>query len=123
RQDADGRIRFATPSYELRLARDKPSGLLPLLDWHRNSGNLQLDREQRAAAGKVQRLPVVTAKADVRRRRMAVHDATKLVALRVEDVDAGGAAAIDVAGTIDLHAVGPAGPAPAQIGKDAVTLF
>src|SRR5712671_1816151 len=97
--------------------------LLPLVDRHRNSGDLQFDREQRAAAGEEQRLPVVASKADVRCRRMTVHDAAELVALRIEDVDAARAAAIDVAGDVDLHAVGPARLAAAQIGEDAVGLL
>src|SRR5262245_55275582 len=99
------------------------SGLLPLLDRHRSAGDLELDREQCAAAREVERLPVVAAEGDVGGRRVAVHDAAELLALRVEDVDAARAAAIDVAGDVDLQAVGRAGLAAAQIRKDAVGLF
>src|SRR5262245_65766365 len=99
------------------------SGLLPLLDRHRSAGDLELDREQCAAARKVGRLPVVAAEAEFGGRRVAVHDATELLALRIEDVDAARAAAIDVAGDVDLQAVGPAGLAAAQIGEYAVGLL
>src|SRR5215831_372840 len=95
----------------------------PLLDRHRDPSDLELDREQRAAAGEVERLPVVAAEGDVGGRRMAVHDTTELLALRIEDVDAARAAAIDVAGDVDLQAVGPAGLAAAQIGEYAVGLL
>src|SRR5207245_8854928 len=94
-----------------------------LLDRHGHAGDLELDREQRAAAGEVKRLPVVAAEGNVCRRRVAVHDAAELLALRVEDVDAARAAAIDVAGDVDLQAVGPAGLAAAQIGEGAVGLL
>ena len=72
------------------------------------------------AAGEVERFPVVAAKSEVGRRRCAVDDAAELPAVRVDDPDAAGAAAIDVALDIDLHPVGDAGFAAAQIGEDAV---
>src|SRR5215472_8192680 len=75
------------------------------------------------AAGEVKRSPVIAAERDVGGRRLPVHDAAELLALQVEDPDAARAAAIDVAGRIDLHAVGDAGLAAAQIGERAVALL
>src|SRR5205807_5319939 len=64
----------------------------------------------------------VTAKGDVGRVIEAVHDATELLALGVEDVEPAGAAAVNVAGGIDLHAVGAARLGSAQVGKNAIGL-
>src|SRR6516162_11496753 len=64
------------------------------------------------AAGEVKRSPVIAAERDVGGRRLPVHDAAELLALRVEDPDAARAAAIDVASRVDLHAVGDAGSLP-----------
>src|SRR5262245_9409773 len=114
-----GRPGFRSRSIRATASRAGASAP-PLLDRHRQPGDLELDREQRAAAREVERLPVVAAEGDVRRRRVAVHDAAELLALRIEDVDAARAAAIDVAGDVDLHAVGRARLAAAQIGEDAV---
>src|SRR3954447_19705851 len=74
------------------------------------------------AAGEVQGFPVVAAEGDVGRGGIAVHDAAELLALRIEDPDPAGAAAIDVAGDVDLHAVGHAGLAAAQVGEYPVAL-
>src|SRR5215468_33687 len=75
------------------------------------------------AAGEVKRSPVIAAERDVGGRRLPVHDAAELLALQVEDPDAARAAAIDVAGRVDLHAIGDAGLAAAQIGEHAVALL
>src|SRR5215468_11663514 len=87
---------------------------------NRNAGDFQIYGTEMAAAGEVKRSPVIAAERDVGGRRLPVHDAAELLALRVEDPDAARAAAIDVAGRVDLHAVGDAGLAAAQIGEHAV---
>ena len=74
-------------------------------------------------AGEVERFPVIAAEGDVGRGRRAVHDAAELFAGRVHDPDPAGAAAIDIALDVDLHAVGHARLVAAQIGKDAVGLL
>src|SRR4051794_38424169 len=96
---------------------------LPLLrDRHRNAGNFHLDAAEVVAAGEVERLPVATAKGDVGGRRRTMDDAAELLALRVHDPDAAGAAAIDIPFDIDLHAVGHARLVTAQIDEDTVAL-
>src|SRR5580693_5300717 len=72
------------------------------------------------AAGEVQGFPVVAAEGDIGGSRSAVDDAAELLALWVQDPDPAGPAAIDISFDIDLHAVGDAGLAAAQIGKDPV---
>ena len=74
-------------------------------------------------AGEVQGLPVVAAEAEIGGGRSAVHDAAELLALRIHDPYPAGAAAIDVAFDIDLHAVGDAGLVAAQIDEDPVGLL
>src|SRR5436853_2028645 len=73
---------------------------------NRNAGDFQIHGTEMGAAGEVKRSPVIAAERDVGGRRLPVHDAAELLALRVEDPDAARAAAIDVAGRVDLHAVG-----------------
>src|SRR4030095_16845946 len=99
--------------------------LTPLLlaDRHRDAGNLHVDGAQVAPAGEVQRLPVVAAEGDVRRGRRAVDDAAELLAVRIHAPDAAGAAAVDVALHVHLHAVGHARLAAAELGEDAVGLL
>src|SRR5271170_6932168 len=93
---------------------------LALLRRHGQTCNLHVDGAQMVAAGEVQGLPVVAAEGDIGGGRSAVDDAAELLALRVHDPDPTGATAIDIALDIDLHAVGDAGLAAAQIDKDAV---
>src|SRR5205823_12863424 len=69
------------------------------------------------AAGEVKGFPVVPSKGQVGGGGSAVNDAAELISLRVHDPDPAGAAAIDIAFDVDLHAVGDAGLATAQIGK------
>src|SRR5262245_52396338 len=80
---------------------------------NRNAGNFQIHGTEMGAAGEVKRSPVIAAERDVGGRRLPVHDAAELLALRVEDPDAARAAAVDVPGRVDLHAVGHAGLAAA----------
>src|SRR5438270_1314704 len=72
------------------------------------------------AAGEVEGLPVVPAEGEVRGGGCTVHDTAELLALGVDDPQPAGAAAIDIAFDIDLHAVGHARLIAAQIGKDPV---
>src|SRR5262249_36011012 len=90
---------------------------------NRNAGDFQIHGTEIGAAGEVKRSPVIAAERDVGGRRLPVHDAAELLALQVEDPDAARAAAIDVPGRVDLHAVGDAGLAAAQIGEYAVALL
>src|SRR5215471_14647509 len=76
---------------------------------NRNAGDFQIHGTEMGAAGEVKRSPVIAAERDVGGRRLPVHDAAELLALQVEDPDAARAAAIDVPGRVDLHAVGDAG--------------
>src|SRR5215471_1407395 len=87
---------------------------------HRDPGNLHVDRAEVVTAGEVQRLPVVAAEGDVRGGGSAVDDAAELLPPRIHDPDPAGAAAIDIALHVDLHAVGNPGLAAAQVGEDAV---
>ena len=52
-----------------------------------------------------------------------MHDAAELLAARVHDPDSAGAAAVDVAFHVDLHAVGHAGLVAAEIREDSVGLL
>src|SRR5207248_940381 len=72
------------------------------------------------AAGDVERPPVVAAECEVGGGGRPVHDAAELLAGRVHDPDPAGAAAIDIALDIDLHAVGHARLRPTQIGEHPV---
>src|SRR6266702_700941 len=94
-------------------AAERPQ--LFLLHRHRDAGNLQVDRAQGAPAGEVERSPVVAAERDIGGRGLPVDDAAELLALWIEDMDPVGAAAVDVACRIDLHAVGHAGLGAAQV--------
>src|SRR6202040_2053082 len=87
---------------------------------HRDAGDPHLDRAEVAPAGEIEGPPIVAAKGEVGRRRSAMDDTAELLAIRVHDPDPAGAAAIDVAFDIDLHAVGDTGFAAAQIGEDPV---
>src|SRR5207237_8750441 len=69
---------------------------------HRHARNLHVDRAEVAAAGEVKRLPVVAAEGDVGGRGLPVNDAAEFLAGRVENPEAAGAAAIDVAGAVHL---------------------
>src|SRR5215467_11887603 len=100
------------PSYELRLLRNR----------HRHAGDLHLEHAETRARAKIERLPVVAAEGHVGRVGKAVHDAAKLLAARVKDVEPARAAAIDVAGAIDLHAVGNARLCSAQVRENPIGL-
>src|SRR5205814_4224633 len=93
---------------------------LGLLRRHWETRDFQVDAPEVVAAGKVKGFPVVAAEGDVGGGRSAVDDTAELLAVPVHDPDPAGAAAIDIAFDIDLHAVGDAGLGAAQIGKDPV---
>src|SRR3954468_1341484 len=63
---------------------------------HRQSWYLHVDRAQMGAAGEVQGFPVVAAEGNIGGRGIAVHDAAELLALRIEEPDTAGRAALDV---------------------------
>src|SRR5262245_32714236 len=69
------------------------------------------------------RAALVAAEGDVRGGRRPVHDAPELLAARVHDPDPAGAAAVDVALHVDLHAVWHARLVATEIGEDAVGLL
>src|SRR5690348_9738619 len=75
------------------------------------------------AAGEVEGFPVGAAKGEIGSGGCPVDDAAELVAVWLDDPQAAGAAAIDVALDIDLHPVRDAGLVAAQIGKDPVGLL
>ena len=60
------------------------------------------------AAGEVEGLPVIATKRDIGGGRRTVDDAPELLSRGIEDPDTAGAATIDIALGIDLHAVGNA---------------
>src|SRR6478672_10376792 len=72
----------------------------------RDSGDLHPNRTQMVATGEIEGFPVVAAKGDIGRRRRAVDDAAEFFAGPVHDVNAAGAAAVNIAFYVDLHAVG-----------------
>src|SRR5712671_241678 len=91
-------------------------------DRHRHAGNLHLERAEARTRAEVDGLPVVAAEGDIGGVRKAMHDASEFLALRVDDVESARAAAIDVSGGIDLHAVGAAGVGSTQVDKNPVGL-
>src|SRR5262249_52643878 len=91
----------------LRLLRDR--------HWH--AGDLHLEHAQTGTRAEIESLPVVAAEGHVGCVGKAMHDAAELLAVRVNDVEPARAAAINVAGAVDLHAVGNAWLSSAQIGE------
>src|SRR5262249_57514203 len=77
---------------------------------NRSAGNFQIHGTEMGAAGEVKRSPVIAAERDVGGRRLPVHDAAELLALRVEDPDAARAAPLHVAAPLPLPALSDAGP-------------
>src|ERR1700738_1930324 len=75
------------------------------------------------AAGEEQRLPIVAAEPEVRGRGLSVDDAAELLARGIEDVEAARTATKDIAGDVDLHAVGHARIGAAQVSEYPVSLF
>src|SRR5262245_62563420 len=100
------------PSYELRF----------LHNGHRHAGDLHLEHAETRARAEIDGLPVVASESHVGGVGKAVHDAAELLAARVKDVKPARAAAIHVAGAIDLHAVGNARFWSAQVSKNAIGL-
>jgi len=106
----------------VRLGVVRHSGLLGR-DRHRDARDFHIHRAEECPAGEVKRLPVVAAESDVGGRGSAMDDAAKLLALGIHDVDATGAAAIDIAGGVDLHPIGHARFCSPQVDEYAVGLF
>src|SRR6516165_9900926 len=98
-------------------------GLASGLRGYRNAWDLHIDRAQMIAAGEIKGFPVGAAKGQIGRGGRPVHDAPELLALGVDEPQPAGAAAIDVAFDIDLHAVRDAGLGSAQIDIYAVGLL
>jgi hypothetical protein len=94
----------------------------PFDRWHRHSGDPEVHRAEEVPVGEIKGLPVRTAEGEVRGLRLAVDNASELLALGVENPDATGAAAIDVPGTVHLHTIRHAGLSPAQVRKYAIGL-
>src|SRR5262252_4505961 len=87
-------------------AKAGASGLLRLLrDRHRDAGDFEVDRAQVHAAGEEQRLPVVTAEAEVRGGGLSVDDTAEFLARGIEDVEPARTAAKDIAGNVNFHPV------------------
>src|SRR5207245_9555071 len=80
-----------------------------LLCRHRHARDLYIDREESASGGEVKRFPVIPAEGDVRGGGVPMDDTAKLPASRVNDVKTSGAAAVDVALSVDLHTIGNSG--------------
>src|SRR5271170_4781827 len=100
-----------------------PPGRLLLGNRHRNSGDFYIDRAEMVAAGEIEGFPVGAAKGQICRGRGAVDDAAEFFALWIDDPQPTGAAAIDIAFDVDLHAVGNAGFIAAQIDKHMIAVF
>src|SRR5260221_2541823 len=109
------------PKLPIAISSSSPSGFFR--GWRRESGDFQVDRAQVAPAGEKQSFPIVATEPDISRRRLAMDDATELLPLRIENIEPTGAAAIDIAGRVDLHAVGATGLRTAQAGAHAVGLL
>src|SRR5262249_56262738 len=75
------------------------------------------------AARKVEGFPVLTPKGEIGGGGRPVDDAAELFALWIQDPYPPGASTIDVAFPIHLHAIGHAGLAATQVGKDPVSLL
>src|SRR5262249_5155904 len=87
----DGKIVFdAGRNVSVRLS----ASCLLRRDRHRDAGHFELHGTERRMRGEVERFPVIAAKGDVRRLRLAVHDAAELPALGIDDVDAARSARI-----------------------------
>src|SRR5262249_12403274 len=86
-----------------------------LLHRYRHAWDLHIDREETAPCREVKRSPIIAAKRDVRRGRMSVYDATKFLAAGINDVNTAGAAAVEIAESIDLDPVGHARLGAAEI--------
>src|SRR5216683_2681214 len=97
-----------------------PSRFLHGRHWY--ARNLHPEGAEARAGAEKDGLPVVATEGDVGRVLIAVHDATELLALRIEDIEPACAAAKDIAGRIDLHAVRNARLGSAQVGKNPVHL-
>src|SRR5215467_15808121 len=74
-------------------------------------------------ARKVEGFPVLTPKGEIGGRGRPVDDAAQLFALWIQDPYSPGAPTINVAFPIHLHAIGHAGLAATQVGKDPVRLL
>src|SRR5262245_21524686 len=94
-----------------------------LLCRHRHTRNLYIDREDSASRGEVKRFPVIAAKGDVRGGGMPMDDTAEFPASRVNDVKTSGAAAVDVALSIDLHTVGHTGLGAGEIHEHAAAVL
>src|SRR5262249_24877833 len=88
----------------------------------RHSGDPEVHGAEEVPVGEIKGLPVRTAEGEVRGLRLAVDNASELLALGIENPDTTRAAAIDVSGSVHLHAIRQAGLSPAQVGKHAIGL-
>src|SRR5215471_2129584 len=93
-----------------------------LLDRHRHARNLHLEGTEAGAGAKVDGLPIVSSEGEVGGVAEAVHDSAEFLAIRIEDVEAAGAAAKNISCRVDLHAVRHSGLRSAQVGKNPVSL-
>src|SRR5438876_8972866 len=111
----------------MRSAHTSPplrySSTRSLLCRHRHARDLYIDREESASGGEVKRLPVIAAEGDVRSGGVPMDDTAKLPASRVNDVKTSGAAAVDVALSVDLHTVGHTGVGSAESHENAAAVL
>src|SRR5262249_58775032 len=94
-----------------------------LLGGRGKARNLHVDSPKEGGADEVELFPPTPPEADVVRRRVAVNDAAKPFALRIENPDPACAAGINVARVIHLHAIRIAGFAAGQVREDTVGLL
>src|SRR5262249_22108423 len=94
-----------------------------LLHRYGHAWDLHIDREETAPCREVKRSPVIAAKRDVRRCRMSVNDATKFPAFGITDGKSAGAAAVEIAVSIDLDPVGHARLGAAEIYEHAAGIL
>src|SRR5262245_32429021 len=88
-----------------------------LLHRYGHAWDLHIDGEESASGGEVKCSPILAAKGDIRRGRMSVDDATEFPAAGINDVKTAGAATVEIALSVDLHAVGHARLGAAEIDE------
>src|SRR6516164_5930759 len=89
---------------------------------HRHSGDPETHGAKEVPVGEIECLPIRTTEGEVGCLRLARDGAPELLALRIEYPYAPRATTIDVAGSVNLHAVRHAGLGTAEVRKHAVGL-
>src|SRR2546430_4630703 len=94
-----------------------------LLHRHWHAWNLHIDRQETASGSEVKRSPVIAAKGDVRGGGMSMDDAAEFPSSRINDVKTAGPAAVDIALSVDFHAVGHARLCATEVDEHAAAVL